>query len=663
MPRYQYTLSTEQFINPYNFVPVNLNSTPRSDITVQREADCTGYFDCHIYCRTPLVIPDTARKREDAVVKGHYHYPFFTIDGKTPVIPGSSLRGVIRSAYETLTDSCFGTMQKDMTITNRSTTAFIPGLVLKEGDRWRLYRAQRHLVVVDSRFYHDPRHQSDMRNGNVTLYSESDFPSSKMGDQVYYRLSGGAYSKNGREIGKYVSMFQSQPRAGFVPGYLCVGEKAPRRHFQSIFQKNGNALRDITDVDFTKMEEVIKAYREEPKNATNGHKGYSGYEDAKKKGVIPVYYQMGEGARGRLYLSFAALGRKAFTRTMNDVSKEKSHQKCDSRKNLCPACSLFGTVEGEGLGSRVRFTDALCVDTKDSLVQRDICFPPLGEPKMSYLPFYMGEIPLREPHYIEGYDSDGLQIRGRKYYWHHMPDMTSWGTVPKKELNASFDAMKEGAEFSFRVYFDGITEDQRRQLAAVLTLNENRQDGNLCHKIGHGKPLGFGSIKITVSGAVLRKFDSVNGSYSFIHETASEIPLVETWSCKTNTLSAFMKISDFHFCDGKGKVEYPSVFPSEEDRGKADQFNENALASHQWFSHNFSLRAQSEQRPNAVLPAITARDLTLKKYQVGLEEQGYGNQGGYNQGRPNNRGGNYQGRPNNRGGNYQGRPGNRGGRY
>ena len=58
MPRY--VESTEVFINPYNFVPVNLNKTSRDDITKSPEQTSlvTGYMECILKCRTGLALPD-----------------------------------------------------------------------------------------------------------------------------------------------------------------------------------------------------------------------------------------------------------------------------------------------------------------------------------------------------------------------------------------------------------------------------------------------------------------------------------------------------------------------------------------------------------------------------------------------------------------------------
>ena len=54
--------------------------------------------------------------------------------------------------------------------------------------------------------------------------------------------------------------------------------------------------------------------------------------------------------------------------------------------------------------------------------------------------------------------------------------------------------------FKGSVYFDRITRAQLEELAFVLTLGENTPASPRLHKIGHGKPVGYGSCKITLTG-------------------------------------------------------------------------------------------------------------------------------------------------------------------
>lgn len=618
MPRYTYTMDKNQlFINPYNFVPVNLKQTKRSDITLEKEQLLTGYFECRMKCRTPLAVPDTARKQPLNTGNGeeHFAYPFFTVDGIHPVIPGSTIRGVVRNVYETLTDSCFGTMKKDTKITIRSLDPFKPGLLKRRADgSWELYDAERYLIVVDKKFYDT---QEEAREYGVKPHSEQKLRKLfRSGDPVRYQVIrdgmrglAGYTTRSGYTIGKYANLVPDKNRG--VEGYICFGEKAPKRHFQSVF-KEGKLLRKIQPEDISRLEAVLAAYRDETINRHYTTGWYDDYEYAKEKGVIPVYHSLKEGKKEPLYMSFAALGRKAFKETLNSKAGEKAHEKCDSRKNLCPACTLFGTIEGEGVGSRVRFTDAECPGFKQEQLIKKVTFEELGSPRISYLPFYLRE-QGSATRYQEGYDSPGLMLRGRKFYWHHVPDT---GKKVKKHLrNATFDLINTGSEFCFRVYFDGVTEEQMSILAAALHLNENSIDGKYCHKLGHGKPLGYGSVKISIEDCVIRECcsEDADGGKLSRKETHRAVPCSDdNYRCGGNTYQALRTICDFQPAASRKNAEvcYPGVVPSPQLEARKEQLKENDLASHKWFSENYKLNNKQPKRP---LPEILDKDVTLAK--------------------------------------------------
>ena len=57
----------------------------------------------------------------------------------------------------------------------------------------------------------------------------------------------------------------------------------------------------------------------------------------------------------------ANIGRLTYSKSLNDHLNKKAP--CKKRAELCPACRLFGMAgdTGNSLGSRIRFTDAICM--------------------------------------------------------------------------------------------------------------------------------------------------------------------------------------------------------------------------------------------------------------------------------------------------------------
>lgn len=171
MPRYDYKKRQDiKFINPYTFVPFSkeqpIARRPLSPAVSDRLH--TGVLKCRLYVRTPLGIPDAEREKEDA--KGHKEYPFFSYreNGEDiPVIPGSSVRGIIRSVFEAATDSCFSTLRENTGLSKRvgNREAYKPGILRWRNGKWHLYEAERYLLAVDPGDFNENKGR-----GNYTKY-------------------------------------------------------------------------------------------------------------------------------------------------------------------------------------------------------------------------------------------------------------------------------------------------------------------------------------------------------------------------------------------------------------------------------------------------------------------------------------------------------------
>ena len=107
------------FHNPYNFVPAPPRDTKHIELGDHKPVDqstfnvdrYSGEIRVKMVVKTPLLVPDTERVRE--ANNGHKTYPLRCGKDGKPLIPASSIRGMLRSAYETITNSRFGTFSKE----------------------------------------------------------------------------------------------------------------------------------------------------------------------------------------------------------------------------------------------------------------------------------------------------------------------------------------------------------------------------------------------------------------------------------------------------------------------------------------------------------------------------------------------------------------------
>ncbi|MCX6579086.1 MAG: TIGR03986 family CRISPR-associated RAMP protein [Candidatus Aminicenantes bacterium] len=153
----------ERFLNPYNFVDVS-GPTPRYPfITNEKFHANSGYIDVEVKTVTPLFIPAPG---ENEVINGgdHKEMRFFHHNGQ-PLIPSTSLKGLIRSTVETLSNSCFphdysgntnlNYMCRRLNVEEDDDSKEIrnlrPGILKKKGDQWYFIELDQAkvLTVID----------------------------------------------------------------------------------------------------------------------------------------------------------------------------------------------------------------------------------------------------------------------------------------------------------------------------------------------------------------------------------------------------------------------------------------------------------------------------------------------------------------------------------
>ena len=198
----------------------------------------------------------------------------------------------------------------------------------------------------------------------------------------------------------------------------------------------------------------------------------------------------------------------------------------------------------------MRFSDALIANEPHYI---KAILKELAGPKLSSVEFY-STVPNMK--YLWNYDSNGIKLNGRKYYFHNTGN---YSTSEKTGRNMTTQLVDRGAEFEFDVYFDRITDDELHKLVWTLAIGDNRSDCNQQHKLGHGKPLGLGSVKITVESVEKRCFNKEDMTYSVEQVEQADI---EKYFSKTpfddklKSFKEYMCITNFSYAQNE-KVAYP----------------------------------------------------------------------------------------------------------
>ena len=607
------------FVNPYNFVPLG-GKVERETLALPVE-NYTGKISCQMTLKTPMALPDHEQGKASPEIAAHYCYPFMQING-LPVIPGSEIRGSVRSVFEAATNSCLGILdEKPLHARFRGRILDRrPGLLHfnESSGKWELFGAEAFLLNTMTPSGSSLATYRTFVEPGGEKYVEINKKRYHNGDKVSFSEGPEYRTSKGFNTGCYYAENIDQAGADRT-GYLLIGElgltgNRRHRHNSHIFAlKVGSRGTVVDEKDVSLLKSVLECYQDEKVNgalrAKDGdHSGYAGFEIKKGKDVfLPVWYQQ---VGNHYVFSTAQQGREAYMNTLQDLAGDHSPCKTDL---FCPACRLFGMVgSGEAVGGRVRFSDAVYCGTSaeaDAHMKKRVVLKELASPKVSAYEFYLkrpgADARVWTPDYKiikvnrqTRYISVLPEIRGRKFYFHHsgLKD-ADYTTKERTERNCTVDLLKEGT-FRFEVFFNRVSEEELQQLMWSLSPTDGGKD--LCLKMGFGKPLGLGSVKISIEKVQIREWDGEQYQVRTYNE-----PVVKPRHCPAELL----KILDFNCIPASQQICYPLG----EVEGRNDP---TSKGPHQWFAGNRAMldgATSTDPDSNFVLPELKDRSLTLPK--------------------------------------------------
>jgi len=602
-----YEESNQKFVNPYHFVSLEGNCRKDFDYHEQRKKKCnfTGWIDCEMETLTPIFIPSTSSVYEEKNGEKHSDvfgkragdngiinsYDFFSYrnlpigpfekcpDASEPVIPGSEIRGVIRSAFEAVTNSCLSTIDDEQVLYKRVTTSGKPGRLLYENGKWKIQKCER--IGISFRATRGDRHNFSKYIRNL-----------KEGQEVYVKKGHKYKTRSGYPAFTVVDDIGNSKRNGYIKGFYHLGEPfGQRKHHESVFIPTGEKDIEIDELAVRNYVKNLKLYKDKTINLHHKKGEHSGYReiDVRNKKVEDfsnslIYYSK---YNKNYYLSPSAIGREVFYNQLTKIVGD--YNPCSQLNELCCACALFGIAGKEdAAASRVRFVDAHVLEKKENpggYYEGIRILKELASPKLSATEFYL----IKNPDYADTWNYDyainwrsnrwGIpgykpQIRGRKFYWHHrngapyIKKEDEENDEVVSERNVAVRPLKKGNRFKFKVYFNNVTSDELGKLLWVLEIGQNKEHA---HKIGMGKPIGLGSVRISVSNIHIRKIvrDTENNTIHYdehdIKDRPDDYKDILNWSsmnhqnlgCSELVLKEFLHITRVdHSYD---TIEYPTI--------------------------------------------------------------------------------------------------------
>ncbi|MCR4682712.1 MAG: TIGR03986 family CRISPR-associated RAMP protein [Clostridiales bacterium] len=600
----------EYFVNPYTFIPLGSKEPERCPQDNSAEGKISGHIDCTLDIRTPVFIPNTTKVFETGT-EGHKEKVFLSYTNleneisltkdlrqpSDPVIPGSEIRGMIRNVYEQLTNSCMLHIDEFNLPYKRTNEPKILCIMVWDGNHWKIYPSQsanggrifKKGNAASAQF--DYAKGVVLWDGNTPYFS---FDGWNREDDVLkeyenaFNLIEKCNSFNFKGTGDYDNNIKICDGGKY---YLHVPSAMPQRErtnnmiaYSGHPSGTGYIVSESALSQFEKVlglaDEIGGGYLDEGlKSKKYSYRAFRIYaNNYKAKKPLIVYADKNSVSKSfmndNIYLSPACMTKEFFNNTIDKILKKNIvHGPCESKETICPACRLFGMVGDNGAAEgKLRFTDSR--NPTNIEYGRTQVLPILGNPKIASTEFYLqrpADAPKDEKtmwnydyyvtyskkvdrgrtEYVFNRHPYTPQLSGRKVYWNRDP-VTKDATPGK--MNCTVTPLKRG-HFDFRVYFDRVSKEELEKLLFCLRLSEKAY-----HKIGGGKPIGFGQIKIRVGEVITESYALEDGKIEKKKAEYSSDTSIENRIRASSEAKYILKYSED--IDEKALIDYPRCVDS-----------------------------------------------------------------------------------------------------
>ena len=571
------------FHNPYNFIPTPARNTKKETLGDHSPAGhetyhldlISGVISVKMKTNTPLLIPDAPRTNSTNVTQ-HKIFPLRVDSDGNPLIPPTSIKGMLRSAFEAITNSRMAVFSDHYDrlayrLPADQGSKFIPARVTDDGKSIELLPGSSDINNDGSpkgpmyaawlkRYNPD----TGMQDQNNSL-SYPDGTQPKHGEKVTCWLVPCKHTYPNFSFWGIKKIFkdhfnnQEQPEEGVtvekVNGYVCITNRNMRnKHDERVFfNSNKNRLLEPTTSDLcNQWKELITNYQKTHEKELNlGKAGPAALRNcfwsrhitggANEQSLSSGTLCFAEYINGKITSLFPVM----ISRRLYEASPisliDKTLLPASELNDLSPADRVFGWVNNKRNGSycgNVRFNQVIC-KTENSIENfgdQGLPLAILGQPMPQQARFYVAQNPqgLAQPRNLSkkesGY-SEGKGLRGRKVYPHHsslslnywtqnnngQPNNQEYRRVgnTRDNQNRSIQSwVKPESEFTFELQVTNLSRSEIGALLWLLSLPEKSY-----HRFGGGKPLGFGSVHLSIDKTQLLDGKGWKEFYSDINNT------------------------------------------------------------------------------------------------------------------------------------------------
>lgn len=520
---------------PYNFVPlperaIDVREQPGMETlddalpshNIFRSDRRHGYFDVTLTTESPLYIRGMLSRDEAINKEAHHNKPAFFHTGNpaSPVIPGSSLRGMIRSLveivtwgkltrvtkrqlfYRTVDDSVLG-----KEYSRRMTGKVEAGFFQQDGSILTTT-----LLRVSRKNLGNPSELSGFYDGSGPNMTPR-WTSSRW--HQYMRVWVQIDTTKSKFVASICSTDPNQ--TDWKPGILVITGNIPKKQKEFVF------LLPEADTERVKVPEtMLDRFHDDDQITQWQEKAFPADKprpnSRKRSGMLvtqpgkydnPVFFLRENNAL--VFFGRAGMFRLPYRNSPTTLIP-------DGLRNpdvIDFAEAMFGFIRPEkrktgkqgdrerAYAGRLSVTDARIITDISDPFEPEITPPILGSPKPTAFQHYLVQPQTNDPKKFIHYDSTEAKIRGHKLYWRQrretatqIPSATTASPAPNDTQHTRMRPVKRGIQFRFRVDFENLTDIELGALAWVLLLGSEDHHPNARHMLGMGKPFGMGVVKL-----------------------------------------------------------------------------------------------------------------------------------------------------------------------
>lgn len=499
---------------PYNFIPLSNRILERYSSTQELpshgeiiDGTYTGTIEYTFRCESDVILSDG-------------HGKFFANNEGKYAIPGSSIRGMIRNNSIVLGLSSVINDIEDKKLLYRR---FASGgkencKEINKGPLNKEYKDRLGLDIVSSGGGKRYSVLKNVRAGYIRCVGLEEYriiPAQKIKNNDYFRIAENDlkhkangiseinymhFNKNGKKS-KYTPYttkvsFDLNENLNCIKSIKKIGLKYSGTLMNSGFMHNKKAHYLINEKDENAQEielsiDDIRAYKNDYVRCKKKDTYYELPNRGEEKAIFYAEYN------NKMYFGFTPFLRIFYDKSIHDGIPE-SHKENIIDYNK----ALFGYANKENAyKSRLSFRDAVI---NGQVTPKTVSLG-LTSPKETCVAHYIEQ----DKKDFQTYNSDEFRIRGVKFYWLKKSKQASIND----KMNSNEQAIKSGAEFTGKINFNNLYEDELGLLLYSLCL----KDG--CYQqIGKGKPYGYGRVSVN---NVKVKVQDFKIRYSFVFKDSS----------------------------------------------------------------------------------------------------------------------------------------------